>query len=108
MKELYVADVAKFENQIVVGFFAVLTRQLRSRKDGGQYLAATLGDQTGQVESRMWDNFTDSSASFEEGDIVKVKGEVCRYNGRVQLNLEKVRRANPEEFDLGARLRCAG
>ena len=54
MKEIYVADLGKFENQAIVAFFAVTTRQLRSRKDGGQYLALTLGDRTGQVESRMW------------------------------------------------------
>ncbi len=52
--------LAKFENQAVVSFFAVTSKQLRSRKDGGQYLALTLGDRTGQIESRMWDNFADS------------------------------------------------
>src|ERR1700761_7690584 len=101
MKELYVADVAKFENQVVVGFFAVTSKQLRSRKDGGQYLAATLADRTGQLECRMWENFAEAAAGFEQGEVVKVKGEVCRFNNRFQLNLEKVRRAAPEEWDLG-------
>jgi 3'-5' exoribonuclease len=100
MKDLYVADLGKFENQSVVGFFAVLARQLRSRKDGGQYLSATLGDRTGQLECRMWENFADPAAEFGTGEVVKVKAEVCRYNGRFQLNLEKVRRASPDEFDL--------
>ena len=100
MKEIYVADVAKFENQAVVAFFAVTSRQLRSRKDGGQYMALTLGDRTGQIESRMWDNFADVAAGFEQGDVVKVRAEVCRYNGRLQLNLEKLRRATADEFEL--------
>ncbi|MGC2399897.1 MAG: HD domain-containing protein [Acidobacteriaceae bacterium] len=100
MKEIYVADLAKFENQSVVGFFAVISKQLRSRKDGGQYLAATLGDRTGQLESRMWDNFAEAAGGFEQGEVVKVKAEVCRFNGRFQLNLEKVRRATPDEFEL--------
>jgi 3'-5' exoribonuclease len=100
MKEIYVADVAKFENQSVVAFFAVTSKQLRSRKDGGQYLAATLSDRTGQIESRMWDNFTEVAAGFEQGDVVKVRAEVCRFNGRFQLNLEKLRRATPDEFEL--------
>jgi 3'-5' exoribonuclease len=100
MKEIFVADLGKFENQPIVSYFAVTTRQLRSRKDGGQYLALTLGDRTGQVESRMWENFTDSVSTFDEGDVVKVRGEVCRYNGKVQINLEKLRLANAEEFEL--------
>ena len=100
MKEIYVADVAKFENQSVVGFFAVASKQLRSRKDGGQYLAVTLGDRTGQIESRMWDNFAEVAVGFEQGDVVKVRGEVCRFNGRFQLNLEKLRRASEDEFEI--------
>ena len=100
MKEIYVADVAKFENQAIVAFFAVATKQLRSRKDGGQYLAVTLGDRTGQIESRMWDNFAEIAAGFEQGDVVKVRAEVCRFNSRFQLNLEKLRRATPDEFEM--------
>ena len=100
MKEIYVADLGKFENQAVVSFFAVTSRQLRSRKDGGQYMALALGDRTGQIESRMWDNFADAAAGFEQGDVVKVRGEVCRYNGRLQLNLEKLRIATADEFEL--------
>ncbi len=100
MKEIYVADVGKFENQAVVAFFAVRSKQLRSRKDGGQYLAVTLGDRTGQIESRMWENFAEAVPGFEPGDVVKVRAEVCRYNDRFQLNLEKLRRANADEFEL--------
>src|ERR1700723_3091259 len=100
MKEISVADLAKFENQAVVAFFAVTSKQLRSRKDGGQYLAVTLSDRTGQVESRMWENFAEIAAGFDQGDVVKVRAEVCRFNGRFQLNLDKLRRATPDEFEL--------
>jgi 3'-5' exoribonuclease len=100
MKEIYAADVGRFENQTVVAFFAVTSKQLRSRKDGGQYLAVTLGDRTGQIESRMWENFADVAAGFEQGDVVKVRAEVCRFNGRFQLNLEKLRPATADEWEL--------
>jgi 3'-5' exoribonuclease len=100
MKEIYVADLGKFENQAVVSFFAVTSKQLRSRKDGGQYLALTLGDRTGQLECRMWDNVAECVAGFEQGDVVKVRAEVSRYNGKLQLTLEKLRRATADEFEL--------
>jgi 3'-5' exoribonuclease len=101
MKEIYVADVGKFENQQVTAFFAVASKQVRSRKDGGgQYLALTLGDRTGQIESRMWESFADAAAGFEQGDVVKIRAEVCRYNGRLQLNLEKLRVAAADEVEL--------
>jgi 3'-5' exoribonuclease len=101
MKEIYVADVGKYENQPVTAFFAVASKQVRSRKDGtGQYMALTLGDRTGQIESRMWENFADAAAGFEQGDVVKVRAEVSRYNGRLQLNLEKLRVAAADEVEL--------
>jgi 3'-5' exoribonuclease len=100
MKDIYVADVGKFENQAVTAFFAVKSKQLRSRKDGGQYMAVTLGDRTGQIESRMWENFAEAAPGFETGDVVKVRAEVCRFNDRLQLNLEKLRPATADEFEL--------
>ena len=101
MKDIYIADLGKFENQAIVSYFVVTSLQVRSRKDGsGQYLALTLADRTGQAESRMWENFAESVAGFAQGDIVKVRGEVCRYNGKLQLNLDKVRAATPDEFEL--------
>lgn len=99
MKDIYVADVSKFENQLIVSFFAVASKQLRSRKDGGQYLALLLSDRTGQLECRMWENFAGTLGDFEQGDIVKIRGEVSRYNGRFQLTLDKIRRASEEEFE---------
>jgi 3'-5' exoribonuclease len=98
MKDVYVSDLAKFENQPIITYFAVATKQLRSRKDGGQYLALTLGDRTGQVESRMWENLNGAAGEFEQGDIVKVKADVSRYNGRLQLSIDKIRRAVAEEI----------
>jgi 3'-5' exoribonuclease len=48
----------------------------------------------------MWENFAEAVPGFEPGDVVKVRAEVCRYNDRFQLNLEKLRRANADEFEL--------
>lgn len=100
MKDIYVADLSKFENQAVVSYFAVTNKQLRSRKDGGQYLALTLSDRTGPVECRMWEGFEGSLDGFQSGDVVKIRGEVSRYNGHFQLTLDKLRRAADGEFDL--------
>jgi len=100
MKDIYVADLSKFENQAVVSYFSVTNKQLRSRKDGAQYLALTLSDRTGPVECRMWENFEGSLDGFQAGDVVKIRGEVSRYNGHFQLTLDKLRRAADGEFEL--------
>lgn len=98
MKDLFVADLGKYENQTVTGFFSVAVKQARSKKDGERYFAITLCDSTGQIECRMWE--LDGAQPFEAGDVVKARGAVSRYQEKPQLTIEKIRKANPEEFDL--------
>ena len=99
MKEFSVADLARLENQSMTGFFAVAAKQVRSKKDGTTYFALTLADSTGQIESRMWE--TAEAGEFAAGDIVKLRGQVCRYQEKLQINVERIRKANAGEFDLG-------
>src|SRR6185437_2193873 len=99
MKEPSVADLAQHENQSITGFFAVAAKQVRSKKDGTTYFALTLADGTGQLEARMWE--TAEADEFAAGDIVKLRGQVCRYQEKLQINVERIRRAAAGEFELG-------
>lgn len=99
MKDLFVADLGKFENQVVTGFFAVPIKQVRSKRDGAIYYALTLCDRTGQIECRMWE--VAEAQPFDAGDVVKARGQISRYQDRLQLTLERIRRANTDEYDLG-------
>jgi len=99
MKDLFISDLANYENQVITGFFAVTSRYDRSKRDGARYFALSLTDRTGQIEARMWE--TDEAGDFSSGDVVKVRGQVSRYKEFLQLNIEKIRRANPGEFDFG-------
>lgn len=101
MKDLFIADLAKHENQVITAFFSAASKQLRTKKGGEHYLALILADRTGQIECRMWDNALEASATFEQGSIVKVKGQVCRYQERLQVNVELIRGALEGEYDLG-------
>jgi 3'-5' exoribonuclease len=99
MKEPSIADLGRYENQAVTGFFAVAAKQVRSKKDGSRYFALTLADCTGQIEARMWD--AAEAGEFAAGDIVKVRGQVSRYQEKLQITLDRIRKAEMGEFDLG-------
>ena len=100
MKDFFVADAVRCENRPIVSFFAVSSKQLRSKKEGGAYLALTLGDKTGQLEARMWDNYEKPANEFEAGDIVKVQAQVCRFGEKLQLKIDKIRKAVDSEYVL--------
>ena len=99
MKEIMVADLASRENREITAFFAAVSKQMRTGRDGGRYFALTLADRTGQVDGRMWE--IDDAGDFDPGDVVKVRGEVCRFNERLQIKVEKIRRAMTDEYELG-------
>jgi 3'-5' exoribonuclease len=99
MKDPLIANLAAHENQVIVGFFAVAAKQVRSKNDGATYFALTLADSTGQIEARMWE--TAEAGEFATGDIIKLRGQVCRYQEKLQINVEKIREAHEGEFDLG-------
>lgn len=95
MKKLLVADLAARENQNIAGFFAVAAKNSRATKSGASYLALMLGDSSGQIEARAWDNA--EVQPFEAGDVVAVRGQVCRYNEKIQLKVDKIRRADDRD-----------
>jgi 3'-5' exoribonuclease len=96
MKEPYIADLAKYENQAITGFFAVASKQVRSKRDGSRYFSLTFADRTGQMEARMWE--TAEAGEFADGDVVKVRGQVCRYKEFLQLNVERIRKADLSDY----------
>jgi 3'-5' exoribonuclease len=99
MKEFYVADAVRFDNEVVTGYFALSSIQVRERKQGGQYLALTLSDKTGILEARMWDEFAEALASCGEGCYVKAQGQISKYQGKFQITLQKLRLAAESEID---------
>lgn len=100
MKEFFVAEAPRFENQVVTTFFRLASISLRDRKSGdGQYLALTLSDKTGQLEARMWEDFASVIDTCAEGCYVKAQGQISKYNGRFQVTLTRMRAASESEID---------
>jgi 3'-5' exoribonuclease len=100
MKEFYIRDAAQQENKVVTTSFVVSSKQVKSKKSGEPYLDLTLMDRTGSIQAKMWDNVEECSDSFEQDDVVKVKGLINKYNQRWQLTVHKVRRVETAEIDF--------
>jgi len=76
--------------------YAVRSKEVRQRRGGGPYLALTLGDRTGEVAALVWDNVDRISKVCEPGRVVQLRGQVQRYNQRLQV---VVRQAEPLPLD---------
>ena len=65
--------------------FAVRSVDVRQRRGGGPYLAARLGDRTGEVTALVWQNVDRLREVLEPGNVVSIKGQVQRYNQELQV-----------------------
>ena len=100
MKEFYICDCGRFENQVITSSFVVVSKQAKPKKSGDLYLALTLGDRTGHIDAKMWDNVNDHINVFDQDDFVKVRGLLNKFNGRFQLTVHKVRSLEDSEVDF--------
>lgn len=99
MKDFYICDCTRHENKIVTSTFVVVTKQIKPKKTGEPYLALTLGDRSGQLEAKMWDNVDDVLEAFEQDDFLKIKGLINKYKQRFQLTVHKLRKLGDTEID---------
>ncbi|MCI0378229.1 MAG: OB-fold nucleic acid binding domain-containing protein [Gemmataceae bacterium] len=65
--------------------FLVTDKQLRTNRQNNPYLQLELRDRTGGINARMWNANEHQFRSFEEGDLVRVKGKVQLYQGSLQV-----------------------
>ena len=100
MKDFYIGDCARHENKIITSSFVVVSKQIKPKKTGDPYLALTLGDRSGQLEAKMWDNVEEVLDIFEQDDFLKIKGLVNKYKNRFQLTIHKLRKLGESEIDF--------
>src|SRR5690349_8455271 len=100
MKDFILSDCAQHENKVLTSSFVVVSKQVKPKKTGEPYLALTLGDRTGQLEAKMWDNVEDALDAFEQDDFIKIKGLLNKYKNRFQITIHKLRRMADSEVDF--------
>ena len=98
MKTSFVTDLST--EQSITSFFLVHEKEIRNTREGKPYLRLELGDRSGTIEARMWDQFESAAKDVSRDDFVKVQARVEIYRNKPQLSLQNLRRAKPEEVDL--------
>lgn len=100
MKEFFLSDCPSQENKVITSSFVVVSKQVKPKKTGEPYLALTLGDRSGQIEAKMWDNVAEAIDQFEQDDFIKVKGLLNKYKNRFQITIHKLRKLDEAEVDF--------
>jgi 3'-5' exoribonuclease len=100
MKDFYLRDCSEQENKVITSQFVVVSKQIKAKKNGEPYLSLTLGDRSGSIDAKMWDNVEEFLNAFEQDDFVKIKGLINKYNNRWQLTIHKIRKVGDSEVQF--------
>jgi len=97
MAKIYVKDLKDKDH--VEGIFLVKTKNTPLAKSGKPYLAMMLGDRTGAIDGRMWDNVEPIINTFGIDDFVRVRGTVNLYQKRRQLVIGEISKVPKKDVD---------
>lgn len=88
MKRQFIKDLKP--GTIVNDIFWCSRRDLKDRRDGGQFLTFEIRDRTGAMSAIMWDNIEDGLNYIADGGFCHVQGKVSDYQGRLQVTANAV------------------
>ncbi len=84
-------------NGRVEGFCLIKTCDIKTSSKGDTYLDLTLGDNTGEINGKLWRYTAAEHGEYGAQDIVKVRGTISPYNGVDQLRIERIRPLLPSD-----------
>ncbi len=99
MKTLFVEQLQPCER--MTSAFLVRSKEVKVKKSGEPYLSLMLGDRTGEVDAKMWENVEEVLSTFERDDFVRVRGAVQLFRNRPQIQIHKIRKIDEREIELG-------
>jgi 3'-5' exoribonuclease len=89
--------ISKWEKDIRwTGVLLVRQSEQRTSSNGSKYLDMTLADKTGETNAKVWDG---SVPAPEVGGLLKVRGTVIEWNGKLQLKIDRMKEVQPEEVE---------
>lgn len=82
----------------IEGFYIVKSVDCKTTNSNNKkYLDFTLGDSTGEINAKLWECKEEDEKTYKDNMLVKVRGTALAWQSTVQLKIEKLRPAVPED-----------
>ena len=79
------------ENDAVQGCYLVKDKRLGTTRNGEPFLSLVLGDRSGDLEARVWEDAAALAPLFQRGDVVEIVAKAASFRGKLQLNVTGLR-----------------
>ncbi len=91
----YIAQIR--EGERISDIYLCKVKNVAKTKAGKTYYSLMLQDKTGTIDAKVWD-LSAGIDHFESMDYIKIDAEVTSFQGALQLNVKRVRRAGEGEY----------
>jgi 3'-5' exoribonuclease len=77
----------------VEGFYIIksVDSKVPNNSNSNKYLDFNLGDVTGDINAKLWECNEELENKFKQNTLVKIKGSVNEWRGKLQLKIESIR-----------------
>lgn len=86
------------EGDMISSIYLCKDKKTLQTKAGKNYYSMQLHDKTGSVDGKVWD-LSNGIGHFESMDYIQVDAQVVSFQGALQLNIRRVRKAEEGEYD---------
>lgn len=87
------------EGERVNEIYLCKQKQTALTKAGKPYESLVLQDQTGTLDAKIWDPSSHGIEECDALDYVNVMGDVTSFQGTLQLNIKRLRKASEGEYE---------
>ena len=87
------------EGERVGSIYLCKHKQNALTKNGKPYESLILQDKTGTLDAKIWDPNSQGIDDFDTLDYIDVMGDVITFQGSLQMNVKRVRKAREGEYD---------
>lgn len=87
------------EGERVNEIYLCKNKQSALTKAGKPYEALILQDKTGTLDAKIWEPGSVGIDDFDRFDYINVVGDVTSFQGALQLNVKRVRKATEGEYE---------
>ncbi|MGN0437343.1 MAG: 3'-5' exoribonuclease YhaM family protein [Lachnospiraceae bacterium] len=94
------------EGDMISSIYLCKDKKTLQTKAGKNYYSMQLHDKTGSVDAKVWD-LSNGIDHFESMDYIHVDAQVTSFQGALQLNVKRIRKALEGEFDPRDYMPCS-
>ncbi len=80
-----------------LGYCIIRKKELRYKQNGEPYLSLELGDKSGRLKAKIWNDAESNFRKYKSGQIIKIRGKIKLFQDTKEVHIDKIRSVSKED-----------